>query len=614
MFGIADKEYNPAIQERVNNIEKELGKEVVMIRPFSINFQKYNFSLTISKSKPFNILEEFIAKIALSDMEQDVTNQKISDMLGIDLLFVDSSVKKLVQAGMISKDNLPGIKITPLGKKQFERGFVLTTEGRETIPAYYNPEVESLYTTLDEATSEEGLSIPLYGENKDSRLTQEKLLGKVVELAKLQGKELEKSQINQFVSHFDAIQPLNDFKSANYLEYWVYDVAEKSVSPRVWDIQNNKFSDDISQYVKSNHILEPEEFELIVQMEEGKRVKETRKLYEQKVRIERDEDATQEEKLHFKDVYKVLRKDEIKKELNQAMNEVDKYLFINSPWMNDDVIDSAFLSKLKRIVDRGGHVFITWGINETLEGELAQLERQSVKNQTKKEITLNVIKMLEGLIGPNGLSSVHVIFIGNTHEKEIVFDNQAHWLGSFNFLSYRGDRRVRKESVTIVKAPDFSEAILEAKKDRESEVFVALKDINIESPDFLKQVNTLINLETTGFEIEKLLRHTILENNNPTKNMKQKYNLALLLYKDSKFEDLYFELVNNLMAEGELVKQIATMMYQFRQGGKRELFAKFCEKYQEVLLGEGVIDQIGNIIDKEIKKKNSVNKLVFVEI
>lgn len=43
-------------------------------------------------------------------------------------------------------------------------------------------------------------------------------------------------------------------------------------------------------------------------MEEGKRVKETRKLYEQKVRIERDEDATQEEKLHFKDVYKVLRK------------------------------------------------------------------------------------------------------------------------------------------------------------------------------------------------------------------------------------------------------------------------------------------------------------------
>ena len=81
MFGIADKEYNPAIQERVNNIEKELGKEVVMIRPFSINFQKYNFSLTISKSKPFNILEEFIAKIALSDMEQDVTNQKISDML-----------------------------------------------------------------------------------------------------------------------------------------------------------------------------------------------------------------------------------------------------------------------------------------------------------------------------------------------------------------------------------------------------------------------------------------------------------------------------------------------------------------------------------------------------
>ena len=99
-------------------------------------------------------------------------------------------------------------------------------------------------------------------------------------------------------------------------------------------------------------------------------------------------------------MYKVLRKDEIKKELNQAMNEVDKYLFINSPWMNDDVIDSAFLSKLKRIVDRGGHVFITWGINETLEGELAQLERQSVKNQTKKEITLNVIKMLEGLIGP----------------------------------------------------------------------------------------------------------------------------------------------------------------------------------------------------------------------
>ena len=614
MFGIANKDYDRTIQDKVNNIEKELGKEVIMVRPYSINFQKYNFTLTISKSKPFNILEEFIAKIALSDIEQIVTSQKISDMLGIDLLFVNSSVQKLVQAGMISKDDLPGIKITPLGKEQFDRGFVLTTEGRETIPAYFNPEVGSLYTTLDETAREEEPNIPLYGENKDYRLTQDELMKKVIEQAKHQGKELEKSQINQFVSHFDAIQPLNDFKAANYLEYWIYDIADKSVSPRVWDVQNNKFSDAISQYVKSNHMLEPEEFELIDQTEEGKWVKETRKLYEEKIRIERDEHATQEEKLQFKDVYKVLRKDEIKKELNKAITEVEKYLFINSPWMNDDVIDSEFLSKLKRIVDRGGHVFITWGINRTLEGELAQLERQRMYNQTKKEITLNVIEKLESLVGPNGLSAVHVTFIGNTHEKEIVFDSQAHWLGSFNFLSYRGDRCVRKESVTIVKAPVFSEAILEAKKDRESEVFTVLKDIDINSTFFVDKINTLIHLETKNFEVEKLLRHTFLEKKYPTKNIKQKYNLALLLFKAKKLEELYFELVNNLLAEGEFVKQIAAMMYKLNKSGKREEFNKFCEQHQQILLDAGVIDQIGNIIDKTIQRKNSVNQLVFLEV
>ena len=65
-----------------------------------------------------------------------------------------------------------------------------------------------------------------------------------------------------------------------------------------------------------------------------------------------------------------------------------------------------------------------------------------------------LLDALQSIQTPDGVPAVGVWWLGNHHNKEVVVDQAIYLMGSHNWLSYRGDRLPRGESVFYVTAPE----------------------------------------------------------------------------------------------------------------------------------------------------------------
>jgi hypothetical protein len=62
-------------------------------------------------------------------------------------------------------------------------------------------------------------------------------------------------------------------------------------------------------------------------------------------------------------------------------------------------------------------------------------------------------RRLRAVLTAEGTSGIIIEWLGNSHAKEIIIDRKMHFSGSHNWLSYRGDRLPRGETVYQVTIP-----------------------------------------------------------------------------------------------------------------------------------------------------------------
>lgn len=129
-----------------------------------------------------------------------------------------------------------------------------------------------------------------------------------------------------------------------------------------------------------------------------------------------------------------LRDVEIRPAFLQALQNAREQIIIYSPWINEQVVDDDFLSLLEKRVQQGVHVLIGYGIGRDEKRE----ERPMPEDLPQR---LRAIQTAEGTPG------IIAEWLGNSHAKEIVIDQRIHFNGSHNWLSYRGDRFPRGETV-----------------------------------------------------------------------------------------------------------------------------------------------------------------------
>jgi hypothetical protein len=122
--------------------------------------------------------------------------------------------------------------------------------------------------------------------------------------------------------------------------------------------------------------------------------------------------------------------------LEKTLKEATSQIFINSPWISQQVIDARFKSHLEKALKRQVHVTIIYGYGKPGKRDIDQQTEKYFHNLKKRYKEHLLIKETKG-----------------NHAKVIICDEKFMVVTSFNWLSFKGDksRPLRTEYGTILK-------------------------------------------------------------------------------------------------------------------------------------------------------------------
>lgn len=132
--------------------------------------------------------------------------------------------------------------------------------------------------------------------------------------------------------------------------------------------------------------------------------------------------------------------------LERAINSCQERLMIISPWIRAQVVDRAFLGRLKDALKRGVRVYVGYGLSDPSAEDLRKADKEAEERL-------------------QGLAKRHPNFVlrrfGDTHAKVLLCDSKFCVTGSFNWLSFRGDpdRTFRDEQGVLVEIPEHIDGV-----------------------------------------------------------------------------------------------------------------------------------------------------------
>jgi hypothetical protein len=135
--------------------------------------------------------------------------------------------------------------------------------------------------------------------------------------------------------------------------------------------------------------------------------------------------------------------------LEQALVEAREELIIVAPWLNRRTCDDALCTLIAQAVKRGVHIRIGYGITERPNDPDVARHRANAQRVIR---AMNTAVSREGSLSGGRLEIQRV---SDTHQKILICDRAYGVLGSFNWLSYRGelDEQYRNETSIVVREP-----------------------------------------------------------------------------------------------------------------------------------------------------------------
>lgn len=133
--------------------------------------------------------------------------------------------------------------------------------------------------------------------------------------------------------------------------------------------------------------------------------------------------------------------------LLDAIGGAKERVMIICPWITPEVVDKPALAQIRKLLEGGRHLYIGYGIEE---------------GRPPKAVPPELVAMA------SEFERFQLRHFGDTHEKVLIKDDEYAVLGSFNWLSFRGDpsRKLRRERSWKVSDPAFVEkefALFEAR-------------------------------------------------------------------------------------------------------------------------------------------------------
>ncbi|WWU64268.1 hypothetical protein QJR26_14705 [Clostridium baratii] len=556
--------YPEDIQELIDNIEKEIKIQVIKVKRWNLPINKYKIDLEITKEAEVTIIEEFILKIALMYKGRYISINLIKEILNLDEVFIIDSIKNLLYAKSVETNNSKEIKITEIGEGQLKDGKGLFSNKKESIELFIQPNFKLFYSDIYNKVS----NCNMLTLNDEYDICDEiiscsnEFTKNIIKIANNRDEALINELRNEYISKINKISILDRNNTGEYIEFWIYDILEDRLYCRVWDMNSKVYVKELSDYITNNKPLNKEDFDLDLPME----FKDIN--YDNKIDINIYENKFKENiksKNNKSDQsVRLIRGSEIKAEFNKCLQVAEKYLYIQSPWISEQVVDEDMINSFEKLVQRGCKIFISWGISRNFYSE----------DRKPSERLINRLKNIKSNDGTPGL---FIYWIGNHHNKEIIVDDKMHLSGSFNWLSYRGDYLPRGESVYISKD---IKLIKEAKIYLEEQIFNRICE-NIESIDYYEDINALINLQmfrddVTNFILDQI---NLLISNKSDSSTEKIFKIVSVYLNNRVYDEVLIRGINELIIRKKYLNNIYSIINELKVDNY-DMYIRLFKKYK----------------------------------
>ncbi|MBE9198827.1 MULTISPECIES: hypothetical protein [unclassified Nodularia (in: cyanobacteria)] len=425
----------PIDNKLINLVEEITAKNpelsVLAAREFRYSLHQTPVELSIREPREFNVLEEFIIRAGI-EFTPPPTEDQLASILGLDPIFVRSTTANLQALQTLSATS--PITVTDEGRDFYAKGSV------PQLP--YPIQIYAVSDALDgklifhaEPLNDASLTLPDLAEfikiarkiNDISALSIEKLQ-KCIQLS---GLDFHVPELGKIVTSCKVLAPAQ--------------IIWKNISLFVvFDAGENKLSIEIRS---GKQILESASKRMDVLQSKGKIPWQTLcKLSNEAINLEREatlnhkniEIESRLEKLSQGALK--LRDAEITPTFRESLNSAKRQILIYSPSLNKAVINEEFLTLLQKLANRGVWILIGYGVS---------LKEADVEISISPEVA----KKLHAIKTPHGLPSVQVFWLGNSHVKEIIVDQEIHFYGFYDWISCGGENLPQGESVYQVTIP-----------------------------------------------------------------------------------------------------------------------------------------------------------------
>ncbi|MBN3874140.1 hypothetical protein [Nostoc sp. JL33] len=440
------------LKKLVDEIEAQsLSLSVLAARQFRYSLRQTPVEVNIKEPRQFNVLEEFIIRAAI-EFEPPPTEDELASVLGLDSIFIKTTTATLRTLQTLSATS--PLTVTPEGRSFYEKGSVPQPPYPIQIYAITDPLSDNI-TFQSESLNETTITLPDLADFITIDHT-------IADIASLPLEEIQKSiqasglalhapEDGKIVTSYRVLASTKKFWRKISL-FIIFDALEDKLSIQ---IRNGKqILESASNLLEVLHAegkislqalckvsTETINFEREAILKQKNTEVEARL---EKIRQKALENATKtSQKVDNSTVLGEavqLRDGQISLAFSEVLNSAKSQILIYSPWVNQAVVNEKFLTLLQKLANRRVWILIGHGISRREEDE-------------DKPIPPEVQKKLRAIKTPDGLASVQVFWLGDSHVKEVIVDKQIHLCGSHNWLSYRGDYLPRGESVYKVTIP-----------------------------------------------------------------------------------------------------------------------------------------------------------------
>lgn len=556
--------YPEDIQELIDNIEKEIKIQVIKVKRWNLPINKYKIDLEITKEAEVTIIEEFILKIALMYKGRYISINLIKEILNLDEVFIIDSIKNLLYAKSVETNNSKEIKITEIGERQLKDGKGLFSNKKKSVELFIQPNFKLFYSNINHKVSNRNmLNLNYEYEICDEIIScSNEFTKSIIKIVNNRDEVLINELRNEYISKINKISILDRDIAGEYIEFWIYDILEDRLYCRVWDMNSKVYVKELSDYITNNKPLNKEDFDLDLPMEfkdidYDKRMEVS--IYENKFK-----ENIKSKNKEFDQYVRLIRGSKIKEEFNKCLQVAEKYLYIQSPWISEQVVDEDMINSFEKLVKRGCRIFISWGISRNFYSE----------DRKPSERLINRLKNIKSNDGTPGL---FIYWIGNHHNKEIIVDDKMHLSGSFNWLSYRGDYLPRGESVYISKD---IKLIKEAKIYLEEQIFNRICE-NIENIDYYEDINALINLQmfrddVTNFILDQI---NLLISNKSDSSTEKIFKIVSVYLNNRVYDEVLIRGINELIIRKKYLNNIYLIINELKVDNY-DMYIRLFKKYK----------------------------------